>query len=353
MRASGWDVRVFERTSTERRRGTGFLFLPNGIAAARSLGLWDRLAPVGAPLRRFQRWGPQSVHVSTDPFDAHGFVHGAFVNALEAALPQGVVRHEASVVDVLYEGGRVRSALLEGGEQVEADLYVAADGVRSVVRQRVVPAHVLVPADVHEVVNVVDAPDVAQALGDRFVKIEDPANGWALGAVPCAGAVVWFLQFDPVRGELLTSDDGPRRRRFVEARVGRLPAPLDGLLARTDYTTSYLWRAVDLDPLPSMAFGNLVIVGDAAHPLLPFTSQGVASAMEDALALGACLDDAPSRDDALRRFSEQRLPVVTHYGAYGRRLRDRFLGRAPDDDLAYHPWADAQPTLAPVGAPHT
>ena len=37
----------------------------------------------------------------------------------------------------------------------------------------------------------------------------------------------------------------------------------------------------------------------------------------------------------------------------GRRLRDRFLGRAPDDDLAYHPWADAQPALAPVGAPHT
>jgi 2-polyprenyl-6-methoxyphenol hydroxylase-like FAD-dependent oxidoreductase len=111
--------------------------------------------------------------------------------------------------------------------------------------------------------------------------------------------------------------------------VGQWPQPLPELIELTDFSESHVWFTTDLDPLPSFHRGNVVLVGDAAHPLLPFTSQGVGSALQDALSLATHIGgqfDCPKKlEEGLRVFSDERLSCVTRFLQSGRELAERFL----------------------------
>jgi 2-polyprenyl-6-methoxyphenol hydroxylase-like FAD-dependent oxidoreductase len=76
----------------------------------------------------------------------------------------------------------------------------------------------------------------------------------------------------------------------------------------------------------------VLLVGDAAHPLLTFTSQGTGSAIEDALAIGDLLDHHVSRtpepeqlDGILCEFSRHRIPILRARLQMGRRMQSQFL----------------------------
>lgn len=69
------------------------------------------------------------------------------------------------------------------------------------------------------------------------------------------------------------------------------------------------WALYDRDPLPRWSAGRITLIGDAAHPMLPYLAQGACMAVEDAYALAAIL--AARQDDvagALKTFEALRLP---------------------------------------------
>jgi salicylate hydroxylase len=73
-----------------------------------------------------------------------------------------------------------------------------------------------------------------------------------------------------------------------------------------------------------------VLVGDSAHPMLPFTSQGSSAALEDALRLASVLRGTDGRDPealrgALERYSAERRPELLPLLEEGRALRSLFL----------------------------
>jgi 2-polyprenyl-6-methoxyphenol hydroxylase-like FAD-dependent oxidoreductase len=69
-----------------------------------------------------------------------------------------------------------------------------------------------------------------------------------------------------------------------------------------------------------------VLVGDAAHPLLPFTSQGVGAALDDALTLARCVTAKPNDlPSALATYSAERLPHIARIVDGGRALQEEFL----------------------------
>ena len=51
----------------------------------------------------------------------------------------------------------------------------------------------------------------------------------------------------------------------------------------------------DREPLPDWRVGRVVLLGDAAHPMMPFYAQGAAQSIEDAYVLAGCLAAAPGR----------------------------------------------------------
>jgi 2-polyprenyl-6-methoxyphenol hydroxylase-like FAD-dependent oxidoreductase len=142
------------------------------------------------------------------------------------------------------------------------------------------------------------------------------------------------LQFDSQRFPLTpdemygeTRDLARARHAFVQALVGTWAHPIPALLANTDFTRVHLWRPIETDLVPRFHRGNLVLVGDAAHPLSPFTSQGVSSAIADAIAL-AEETHGGSRENlarALERYSVRRHEQCAPYVGQGRELVQRFL----------------------------
>ena len=94
----------------------------------------------------------------------------------------------------------------------------------------------------------------------------------------------------------------------------------------------YKWALFDRDPLEAWGRGRVTLLGDAAHPMLPYLAQGAAMAVEDGCVLAACLEAMP--DDpagALRAYESLRMP----------RTRRAQLGsrqRATENHLP-SPWA--------------
>ena len=75
----------------------------------------------------------------------------------------------------------------------------------------------------------------------------------------------------------------------------------------------YKWALYDRDPIPEWTRGRVTVLGDAAHPMLPYLGQGACQAIEDGCVLAAALAAEP--DDpvaALGRYERSRRPRASH-----------------------------------------
>jgi 2-polyprenyl-6-methoxyphenol hydroxylase-like FAD-dependent oxidoreductase len=98
----------------------------------------------------------------------------------------------------------------------------------------------------------------------------------------------------------------------------------------------HVWYPLDTDLVPSFHRQNLVLVGDAAHPLSPFTSQGVSSAIADAVALAYALppkNESGALVTGLASYSSQRRKQCAPYLSKGRELMQRFLAPVNSDSF--------------------
>ena len=68
----------------------------------------------------------------------------------------------------------------------------------------------------------------------------------------------------------------------------------------------FKWGLRDREPLPTWTQGRVAMLGDAAHPMLPFLGQGACMALEDALVLGRAFAAAGTVDEALARYEAAR-----------------------------------------------
>jgi salicylate hydroxylase len=73
----------------------------------------------------------------------------------------------------------------------------------------------------------------------------------------------------------------------------------------------FKWALYDRDPLPEWNRGQITLLGDAAHPMLPFLGSGAAMGIEDAIVLARAFELAGSVPEALRRYQEARLERTT------------------------------------------
>ena len=76
------------------------------------------------------------------------------------------------------------------------------------------------------------------------------------------------------------------------------------------------WAIFERDPLPNWTQGNIVLMGDACHPMTPYMAQGAANALEDSVVLSRCLVDGGLDDvsAAFRRFEAARKARTTRCG---------------------------------------
>ena len=82
----------------------------------------------------------------------------------------------------------------------------------------------------------------------------------------------------------------------------------------------------DLDPLPRLHKGRILLIGDAAHAKSPTRARGMTAGFEDALALSRYLASSADLEEVLKGFEAERMPIVHEYQETSRQI-SRKTGR--------------------------
>ncbi len=314
----GARVRVLEQAPALRDVGAGITLTPNGVRVLRALGLDP--APVGLRVE------------AAEPWDA---LTGRRLARYPAATGESFVLHRADLAGLLHAGAvaagievrtgaRVRAAtpegiVLESGEAVAADLVVGADGIRSAVRVQV--AGPTLPTFTGQVAW----RGFASAFQPPVSRIW-MAPGRHVVTYPLRDG---RLNVVAVREEAAWTAEGwahPDAAEAVLAAFADVCAELRAVLASLGEVRRWgLFR----HPVPERWHrGRAVLLGDAAHPTLPFLAQGANLALEDAWVLAREVQ-APGGLDryvALRR--PRTLRAVAAADAQARKLHLRGPARA-------------------------
>lgn len=341
LRAQGHRCHVYERSRQAQDAGMGFILVPDAIARLEHFGVHLENDLGGTKLEGYSCRNAEGeiIFEQAMPRGSQGIRRRDLTASLIRALGDDDVLVYAELQALEFNQNlEVKAATCATGAgnfRVMADLYVGAEGVNSVARQSIFPDWPTMPDRIPEVVGMVRCDRAVEWAGNRLNKFHAGEGGIALGVLPVDSEhVVWYLQFDseryPIPADVLISESDVRakaRHDFVRKLVGGWSHPVPSLLSTTDFRRVHLWRPVDTDLVPQFHRENLVLVGDSAHPLSPFTSQGVASALADAVALAEELKNVtPARlERALSRFSERRHRECAPYLTKGRELSANFL----------------------------
>ncbi len=313
----GIAANVLERSAFEEESGAGIQLGPNATRLLRRLGaldaversafrpeaIWifdgltgERLASVPLGSEAETRFG--APYLTLHRADLHAALLSLCKGLEGIALDSGF---EVATVEQHDETVAVTSA---GGDKAEGTALIGADGLWSAVRRQVVPNATLRFAGAtafrtilprHDLPAPFASPIVGLWLGPRAHLVHYPVRG---------GADLNVVAVTEGRERQGRERQGCERDGWNEAAdVGALQTHFTNWRkdSKSLLECASAWRSWSLYRLPPLTpwtTGRTTVLGDAAHPVLPYLAQGAALAIEDAAALAANLADAPHRPPA-------------------------------------------------------
>lgn len=315
----GFEVDVYEQASELRELGAGVQATPNGAKVLMALGLQQDMDSLGTSTTGkeayhwrtgevfpFQRLGKSALELHGAPYltfhraDLHDALRRAVLSLKPDALHLGF-----ACTDIAQDTQSVTLSFANG-QQRRAASTVGADGVHSRVRQQLLGAtpteftgvyawRGLIPAQaVPQGVNIngggmwlgstahIITYPIRQRSQLNFVGLVD-SDRWQVESWSTVGTVQECLA------------DFPGWHPHVEHMIRSIPV-------------LHKWALVVRRPLESWSRGRVTLLGDAAHPTLPFLSQGANMAMEDALVLARCLQQqAQDPQAAFLQYEQSRI----------------------------------------------
>src|SRR3954451_3835348 len=322
LRRAGADIQAFERAPALEAItvGIGMVLWPNGMSAPRGLGVEaaghriDRLEFYAAAGRRLNAWevgeigqrmGAPSLSLSrgelhrtlADAYGPHEIAFGADLAAYE---------DDDDGVTVVFKDGR----------RERGDVLIGADGIVSPIRRRLTghgPPEFPPYAGYTIWHAIIDHPqqDVPPGVftllfgrGHRFAhyRIDDQRVCWSgIGFVEPGGEK--FIR----KGDALAMFSGYR-------------APVPALIEQTDEGRIQRHDIFGGNPLERWGLGRVTLMGDAAHPMTTNLGQGAGMAIEDAVVLAQCLQQADRPADGLRAYERRRIARTTEMMTLANRL---------------------------------
>lgn len=300
---TGWRVRLLERAAEIDEVGAGIQISPNGAAVLSALGV--SVGKAGTPLHAvLLADGLSGRPVLRLDLARVGYRHpfrsvyraDLIAILFRAAQAAGVTVFTGACVTGV-EQGRVTCT---DGRIFTADLIVGADGVRSGIRDYVLPDHR--PAFTGHAAWRATIPLPAEA-SDRVVVYMGPGRhlvGYPLRPRGLLNLVAVREQIAWV-AEGWSQPDHPATLR--DAFADFAPAPR-GLLAQVQATS--IWGLFKHPVAEIWHRGAVGLIGDAVHPSLPFLAQGAVMGLEDAWCLAAAMQDVETVEEGWRRFTKIR-----------------------------------------------
>lgn len=330
LRKAGWEVCVKERAAQFTEVGLGFIILPNGLEALDQVGAGEYVRQHGKIIQKAIIRTPDGNIIKDDKLDnCLGIKRSSVINALRALLPDKIIQTGAEFSHFEYDDkGFARAAYFKDGSKETADIYIAADGANSIIRNQLFPSHIVGQTRIKELVGIADLPDMVQYLDGKLLKTQSIDEGLSIGLLPCNDKqIIWYMQFDCIKYDVVDLSN-ESKKKFALSMLKNWPEPISYVLENTDYNKAFMWFTKDMSVLPAFHKNNIVLIGDAAHLVLPFTSQGVNSALQDAIILGRLLKDGrniESYDDIFTTYHQCRKEILEEYHLFGKMMANRFL----------------------------
>jgi 2-polyprenyl-6-methoxyphenol hydroxylase-like FAD-dependent oxidoreductase len=349
LRRDGWQVDVCERVKDPLSgRGAGIVTHPQLLAALAQCGAKiDDSIGVEVSTRLTLDASGREIGRLTMPQILTSW--GRLFAMLRAEFPDDRYHRGLGLTHVENFADGVR-AHFDNGAQMQAELLVAADGIRSTVRTQLMPSVVPQYAGYIAWRGLIEESAWSAAthaqLFDKFAFCLPP--GEQMLGYPVAGAanstqrghrrynLVWYRPAaeESDLEDLLTDVGGQRHEIAIPPPlirpdvVARMRADADALLAPQFAEIVHLIPQPFFQPIydvesPQLAFGRVALVGDAAFVARPHVGMGVTKAGDDALALVDALRSTDDVSQALPRYESERLRVgaaviarARHLGAY-------------------------------------
>lgn len=311
LRRRGWSVRVHERRDTLLGEGYGIAIHNNMAHIFRSFGILDRVLAGGMKIDR------------RDSLDAGGRV---VMSRKTARSPYRIDRQH--IVTLLAERARELGAdirfgshvtgadpagaiVLDGGQRLDADLVVAADGVNSAIRDQLgLLKHRLWGRDCGVRVAIPRLPEeIAADDREGTVMIEAWADRRRVLYCPVKKDSFYVLL-------TCTAADASACTTPIEPEAWARSFPfMRDLFVRIRDTADWpqtRWDSFQTIRLKRWSEGRIAVLGDAAHAMPPYLAQGAGHAMMNALGLADALETSPTLDAALQRWERRERPLTEH-----------------------------------------
>lgn len=302
----GFSVTVYEQSHRIAEIGAGIQLSANATYVLQQWGLLERALEVGFLPQgiRLHHWKTgntiarfplnESVEQGATPY-IH--IHRADIHELLAFAVSDIdptcikVAHK---VEQIEQDGHNHHVKFTNGSTIKADWVIGADGIHSVIRSSLgdsktkangeqarftgnVAWRGLIPTD--KLTSDPPGPFAHLTMGpEAHLVFYYVKNGRYLNYVAVTERDDWQEESWTSQGELyeLLQDFNGWHESFIK------------ILSQTDPASCFRWALHDRDPLAVWSQGQSLILGDAAHPMLPFLAQGAAMAIEDAFYLGEC-----------------------------------------------------------------
>lgn len=297
LNKAGHEVVVLEQGPSLRAAGLALNLWSNATTLLPSFGIGADDIP-GEPFSCMvlRAAGRQVAQID---LPARGLPHvnvdrGDLLAVLAAALPPACISFGVRCTDIKEVAA-------------EHDLVVVADGANSTLRAWVVsPPRRRWTWTLWQACVSAEVPELPAGAGAGVTRAGLFSGIWRLPE----GRITWFVE-QPGRA----SGTGPALLESLREDEDRV---LRGAARATDVEQWIEWRAEDMWPPRVLHRGNVVLVGDAAHAMLPTLGQGACQSLEDAAVLAEALAASSSIHAALRRYEAARVPRLRRIVALAR-----------------------------------
>ncbi|MFI2431523.1 FAD-dependent monooxygenase [Streptomyces sp. NPDC018693] len=353
---------VLERADRFAEIGAGIQLAPNGLHALDRLGLGDTVRDTAVRMAELRFMdGVTGEHVTSMPLtetyqerfgNPYVVVHRAELHTalLDAcrARPDLVELRSGCAAEGYEQDASGASVILAGGERVTGDAVIGADGIHSSIRRQLVGDGAPRISGITVYRAVIPMERVPARMRHETAVTWWTGPGCHFVHYPIAGGRYLNLAASSDNGETRALASVPVSGETVHDEMAALGADAQRLLALGDGWKS--WVLVDRDPVDTWSDGRVVLLGDAAHPMLHYVAQGACQGLEDAVVLGDLLDcgadELPQRFEkytAERRERTGRVQLLAresirlwHAAGSGAAARNAALSALTPDELHDH-----------------
>ncbi|PYH92095.1 FAD/NAD(P)-binding domain-containing protein [Aspergillus ellipticus CBS 707.79] len=301
----GHDVVILEKSTFSREAGAAIHVPPNCTALLNWLDIDPR--DFGGTLleqiHRYDHLGNLQYHKEFSEIRQKWQAEWYLVHRVDLhnhlkqrALQTATLHMGCKIVDVDISADRPY-VTLESGETFEGDVLLGADGLHSIIRNKIAENPPPFPAGkscfrwLLPTEDLRHLPATQDIVRDPGVFIEWAGGDRRLVAYPCSDNKMFNLCAFLPTAEAGDAAEGWQATGSKDALVSGFAdfGPEVRELADRADDDLKVWELFDMTPLPSWVRGHAAVLGDAAHPFQPYMGQGGAMAIEDAVSLAILL----------------------------------------------------------------